>query len=149
MVEMSSASIAGGDLEVQKILDSPDIDYLSGPFSYTVAARKMGGSGEFRCVYDSIRLHQKLWLSETDQASNLGTPFNDTKIAHTDAETIALNRRNFAYVLTHGAGIGGTILVLKEIAAGGVAPNFWRTSNGCAGWRQRPPRNRNTRLPMS
>ncbi len=105
MVEMSSASIAGGDLEVQKILDSPDIDYLSGPFSYTVAARKMGGSGEFRCVYDSIRLHQKLWLSETDQASNLGTPFNDTKIAHTDAETIALNRRNFAYVLTHGAGM--------------------------------------------
>ena len=105
MVEMSSASIAGGDLEVQKILDSPDIDYLSGPFSYTVAARKMGGSGEFRCVYDSIRLHQKLWLSETDKASNLGTPFNDTKIAHTDAETIALNRRNFAYVLTHGAGM--------------------------------------------
>jgi hypothetical protein len=105
MVEMSSASIAGGDLEVQKILNSPDIDYLSGPFSYTVGARVMGGSGEFRCVYDSIRLHQKLWLSETDQASNLGTPFNDSKVAHTANETIALNRRNFAYVLTKGAGM--------------------------------------------
>lgn len=105
MVEMSSASIAGGDLEVQKILDSPDIDYLAGPFSYTDDARKMGGTGEFRCVYESIRLHQKLWLSETDQTSNLGIPPPGAQYAQTDAKTIALNRRNFAYVLTHGAGM--------------------------------------------
>ena len=105
MVEMSSASIAGGDLEVERILASPDIDYISGPFSYAVDARIMGGTGEFRCVYESIRLHNKLWLSETDEASNLGTPFSDPLVAHTQGETIAFNRRNFAYVLTHGAGM--------------------------------------------
>ncbi len=90
----------------ERVLDSKDIDYLSGPFSYATDARAIGGSGMFRSLTASVRLHGKLWLSEMDQASLLGNPFNmDPRMwFHTIADTIAGDRRNFAFALTSGMG---------------------------------------------
>ena len=105
MVEMSVAD--GGHLELQKLLKSADIDYLSGPLSYDDTVRAAGGTGQIRGLEESLRLHGKLWLSETDHASHLGDAFkrNPPKIPANMQETIAFHRRNFSYVLTHGTGL--------------------------------------------
>ncbi len=105
MVEMGM--VDGGHMELPALLKSPDVDYLSGPLSYEDSARAVGGTGQLRGLEDSLRLHGKLWLSETDHASHLGDAFKrePPKIPANMQQTIALHRRNFGYVLTHGTGL--------------------------------------------
>jgi len=104
MVEMGMPDVMQGTFE--RVLNSPDIDYLSGPLSYQADARDIGGSGMVRTLTASLHLHYKLWLSEMDEASSLGDPWpgNPRKVFHSLADTVAGNRRNFAFVLTSGMG---------------------------------------------
>jgi len=104
MTEMGMPDAMQGDFE--RVLDSKDIDYLSGPMSYETDTRAIGGSGMFRSLTASVRLHGKLWLSEMDQASLFGNPFDmDPRMwFHTLSDNIAGDRRNFAFALTSGMG---------------------------------------------
>jgi hypothetical protein len=56
----------GGHIFLERILNCPDIDYLSAPQTYWEASRKSGGSGNSRGVIESALLHGKLWLDELD-----------------------------------------------------------------------------------
>ncbi|MFN0173369.1 MAG: hypothetical protein ACKVU0_01885 [Saprospiraceae bacterium] len=55
-----------GHLEVERLLQSPWIDYFAGPPSYYGPCRKAGGSGMQRAPIRSIQLHGKMWFDEID-----------------------------------------------------------------------------------
>lgn len=55
-----------GHLEVERLLQSPWIDYFAGPPSYYGPSRKTGGSGMERAPVRSIQLHGKMWFDEID-----------------------------------------------------------------------------------
>lgn len=55
-----------GHLALARVLASPDVDFLTSPTSY--AFRQVGGEGtaHFMSLFDSIKLHGKLWFNEND-----------------------------------------------------------------------------------
>lgn len=55
---------ASGHYALRRVLDSPDIDILCSPFTYT--DRDIGGSAPMQSVTESAPLHGKLWLVEDD-----------------------------------------------------------------------------------
>lgn len=83
----------GGYLAMQKFLESPDIDYIAGPYSYMPGnvtnekgvryatqdgagnilgnARGTAGDGGFRVLTESLRRHNKLYFSEMDPSTHL------------------------------------------------------------------------------
>ncbi len=99
--------VSGGHLELERVLDSPHIDYLSAPFSYELSARSLGGTGHLRCLTESISLHGKLWLSELDHATHLGDVFGNTPPYRqiTPEDSVAVMRRNVAQSLLRGHGL--------------------------------------------
>jgi hypothetical protein len=93
-----------GHLGLWKVLDSPAVDFLVSPYSY--GFRGMGGEGSAMPPAESVRLHHKLYVFEDDTRTHLSShdEYNYGKAGDL-AESVALFRRNFAYVLTHGHGI--------------------------------------------
>ncbi len=91
-----------GHLGLQKVLNSPYVDFLVSPYSY--GFRGIGGEGCSMLPSESLRLHDKLYLFEDDTRTH-----TDDHPAYGRAmnleETQAILRRNLAYVLTHGQGI--------------------------------------------
>jgi hypothetical protein len=55
-----------GHLALARVLASPDVDFLTSPTSY--AFRQIGGEGtaHFMSLFDSVKLHGKLWFNEND-----------------------------------------------------------------------------------
>ena len=94
----------GGHLEVHKLLEHPDIDYLSAPFSYHPVNRKCGGPGISRSLLESIRLNRKLWLTEMDQPPENEAEFPGGGDPALRPRTIALLRRNTLEPLSRGMG---------------------------------------------
>ena len=55
-----------GHLEIERLLDSPWIDYFAGPTSYNRPSRSTGGSGLQRSIVQSVLRHGKMWFDEVD-----------------------------------------------------------------------------------
>lgn len=97
----------GGHLEMETVLRSPDVDFLTSPLSYETNARFLGGSGHYRCLTASIAAHGKLWMNENDHPTLVGDafkrpgPFAPTNIP----DSIATMRRNTAHCYTTGQGM--------------------------------------------
>ena len=113
----------GGHLEMQRVLDSPDVDFLSSPLSYEFNSRFLGGSGHFRCLMASVRAHGKLWMNENDHPTLVGDRFGRPGpfAPRTIEDSIATMRRNTAHCYTHGAGAWWTDFG----KAGPVADGGW------------------------
>lgn len=96
----------GGHLEMQRVLASPYVDFLSSPFSYEFNSRFIGGSGHFRCLMTSLRAHGKLWMNENDHPTLVGDRFGRPGpfAPRTIEDSIATMRRNTAQCYTQGAG---------------------------------------------
>jgi hypothetical protein len=95
---------AGGHLELQRILSSPDIDYLAGPQAYEPEALKPGEAFRSRALIASIRLHGKLWLDENDNEPTIPTdrdPRHDLLLRN----AVANVRRNTVSSYTRGMGL--------------------------------------------
>ncbi len=98
---------SGGHLEMKRVIESPYIDFLSSPFSYEFDSRFLGGSGHYRCLWESLRMHGKLWLNENDHPTHVGDnfqrpgPFYPTTVEG----DIAAMRRNTAHCYTLGQGM--------------------------------------------
>jgi hypothetical protein len=93
-----------GHLGLWKVLRSPDIDFLVSPYSY--GFRGIGGEGPGMLPMGSVKLHEKLYIYEDDTRTHLawhGHP-NFGKVDSLE-ESIAILKRNFAYVVTHGHGM--------------------------------------------
>lgn len=102
---------AGGHLALQKVLASPEVDYLSGPQAYLPQAEKPGEPYRSRSLLLSVRLHGKLWLDEMDQQPRRvfpylgGTRDQRDKYQTSLAENIAQIRRNILFAHAKGMGL--------------------------------------------
>lgn len=98
---------AGGHIFIERILNCPDVDYLSGPQTYWETTRKAGGSGNSRGIVESALLHGKLWLDELDNGY-LQT-WRDMDFAHArpfdDSVYASVLSRSTALPLMRGAGL--------------------------------------------
>lgn len=98
---------SGGHLFVERILNSPYIDYLSAPQSYWGASRELGGSGNSRAVIESGLLHNKLWFDEVDNGflqQNSG--YDNIRITtKPDSSFIPVMQRSALYPLMRGTGL--------------------------------------------
>jgi hypothetical protein len=121
----------GGHLSGPRALESPDLDYVSNPYSYQGrisddagnylgTARGVGGDGAYRVPVASVRLHKKLYISETDTCSWLEFDPEMTGYGGEGTEdpegTLRALRRDFAQAL--GEGVGTWLL---ELAPGWYA----------------------------
>ncbi len=101
---------AGGHLAPEIVLNSPFVDYLSGPQAYYASEfRDIGATGQSRGLLESCRLHGKLWLDEMDQEPHIDdrkslADSGDAQM-HSMADGIAVLRRNVAQILVHGMGL--------------------------------------------
>jgi hypothetical protein len=92
---------------MRRVLDSPNVDFLSSPFSYEFNARFLGGSGHYRCLSATIRRSGKIWLNENDHPSLVGDHFGRPgPFAPTTVEgSVSTMRRNTAHCYTTGSGM--------------------------------------------
>jgi hypothetical protein len=95
---------AGGHLALQKVLQSPFIDFLSAPNTYYPESRETGEPYRSRSLINSVTLHGKLWLDEMDQQPPL-LHFNDTAYKASVATSLANVRRNVLFTFSKGAGL--------------------------------------------
>jgi hypothetical protein len=87
-------------LALSAVLECPDVDFLCGPAMYT--DRGPGGTSTFMSLTDSIRLHGKLWLNESDIRTHRQA---DTVGRCADlAQTLGVLTREYAAVRSRGAG---------------------------------------------
>ena len=100
-----------GHLGLERALSSPHVDFLCAPSRYTARARAIGtGYGHFPALTESVKIHGKLWFDEDDYRTHL-TPFISEEASARGGrtsnlqETISIQRREFANVLCHGAGM--------------------------------------------
>lgn len=97
-----TAAARSGHAGLAKVLASPDVDFLSSPFSY--GFRGVGGEGGFMGPDASVRRAGKLWISEEDMRTHRSRPdafYGQTRNA---AETVEVLKRQCANILTRAAG---------------------------------------------
>jgi hypothetical protein len=90
-----------GHFGLRKILEADLIDVLAGPNSYM--DRSMGHQAEFTSITESIKLHSKVWLAETDTRTSLADPIQDLcgRPGTIDA-SLTLLERDFCHALIQG-----------------------------------------------
>jgi hypothetical protein len=93
-----------GHLGLSKVLQSPQVDFLVSPYSY--GFRGIGGDGPAMPPAESLRIHNKLYIFEDDSRTHL-THHDHPNYgkAATLEQSLAILKRNFCYVLTHGQGM--------------------------------------------
>ncbi len=103
VIEASEVSTVqrSGHLGLQKVLRSPDIDFLVSPYGY--AFRGLGGDGLPMQPTESLRHHGKIYLLEED--TTMHNNFDPGGRNQAVENTIAVIKRNFAQVITHGIGV--------------------------------------------
>ncbi len=95
-----------GHLALGTLLQSPNIDILAGPNSYT--SRAAGSPASFGAPIDSVALHGKLWMVEDDTKTFLAhSETEDSYNPHIagGADTQAAHQRHFGAALAHRAGV--------------------------------------------
>lgn len=121
---------AGGHLEVGRVLESPYVDYLSGPAAYYPDVEGNGEPYRSRSVLDSCRLHGKLWLDEMDKRTHLPSRFLE-EFKQVEHETVMNVRRNITYPHTRGTGFW-----FYDFGPSGMASGLGKnaTEHGNRGW---------------
>lgn len=102
---------AAGHLALHRLLNSKQVDYLSGPQSYyPESGYNAGEPYRSRCLNYSLLLNGKLWLDEYDQQPRRSWPYlaikdNREVYAQTVAENVSLIKRNVLSPLLRGQGL--------------------------------------------
>ena len=91
-----------GHLGLRRVLESPYVDFLVGPYSY--GFRGIGGDAPAMQPAESVRLHGKLCIIEDDTRTHIN---HDPNFGHVNSlpDSVAILQRNFAQVVTHGQGM--------------------------------------------
>lgn len=78
----------GQTLALEKVLSSPNIDFLSSPYDYNPGSRYMGGVGLPRMVPETFRRYRKLALNELDIRTHLApaNQFNNVRTPEASAQ---------------------------------------------------------------
>jgi len=102
-LEFGERGPVSGQLALEKLLASPDVDLLGSPFDYR--NRGLYGYSGSHGAMDSIRLNGKIYLGEDDYATHIGTDsIGASALGKTVDESLALLWRNFGYSLTKAFG---------------------------------------------
>lgn len=92
-----------GHLALDKVLASPDVDFVTSPTSY--AFRQLGGEGtsHFMSLLGSVQLHGKLWFDEDDIRTSLagGSVGEWGRPKDVDGDILQQNKE-MANVITNG-----------------------------------------------
>jgi hypothetical protein len=91
-----------GHLGLRRVLESPYVDFLVGPYSY--GFRGIGGDAPAMQPAASARLHGKLCIIEDDSRTHISQDPNYGHV-YSLSESVAILQRNFAQVVTHGQGM--------------------------------------------
>ena len=95
----------GQTLMMDKVLSNPNIDFLSSPYSYDMASRRMGGDGLPRMLLSSFKRFKKLAIIEADERTHL-TPRHEPYLsASTPEESVAIIRRETANAWVNGCAV--------------------------------------------
>ncbi len=90
----------GGHLELERMLQSPSIDYFAAPYDYS--HRLVGDDGRGRAVVDAFPLSGKAHMIEVDTRTHLHGRNEYGRVASTQ-ESLAVIRREVATALLHGS----------------------------------------------
>ncbi len=98
---------ASGHLALGKLLRTREVDIIAGPPSYR--NREPGGSASFPCPIDSLPLNGKMFISEEDFKTKLGTdqhePDDFNPVIKTPQALESIHWRGAGAALAHGAGV--------------------------------------------
>ncbi len=85
---MSQFPSEGQTMDFERVLASPDIDFLSAPSDYNNPSRQMGGVGMPRVIPATFHRHKKLSITELDLRTHLSKRFlgNDARNGKEDGE---------------------------------------------------------------
>ena len=124
----------GGHLEVGRVLDSPHVDYLSGPAPYYPDVAGNGEPYRSRSILDSCRLHGKLWLDEMDKIVSLPSVLLE-EWKQEERDTLMNLRRNITFPHTRGTGFW-----FYDFGPSGMASGRGKnaTEHGSRGWWDTP-----------
>lgn len=91
-----------GHLALQRVLESPDVDFLASPYDYT--NRGVGGVNSSQTLPGSIQRHGKLYINSTDikLADDSYGWQSFIRVPRTPGEAVALMQRDFAASLASG-----------------------------------------------
>jgi len=96
---------ASGHLSLGKLLRLPELDFIAGPPSYR--NREPGGAASFPGPVDSFALNGKLYLSEEDYKTSLGSGFDPddfNPMIKTPQALESVHWRGIGAALAHGSG---------------------------------------------
>ncbi|MFD0714814.1 Ig-like domain-containing protein [Paenibacillus sp. GCM10027626] len=94
-----------GELDLETLLNSPDIDLLYSPLDYTHRDLASGYTSVHGAM-DSARLHGKLYVGEDDYATHIGSDTHGAPpLSETVEGSLALLWRNFGFALTKSYGL--------------------------------------------
>lgn len=119
---------AGGHLAFERVLHSPDIDFLAGPRTYYPEAEALGDPYRSRSLILSCLLHHKLWLDEMDDQPHL-LSWKDTAYLKSVREATATTLRNISFTLTKGMGFW-----FYDFGPSGFNGGPRLQNHGVAGW---------------
>lgn len=124
-----------GHLEINRVLRSPHIDYLSGPQAYYPDAGSEGDPARSRGLLKSCQLHKKLWLDEYDtqpdvtKITNPGFDTTQSVYSKTVQAAKGLVRRNILSSAINGMG-----LWFFDFGVAGGKQHQELKDNGSNGW---------------
>jgi hypothetical protein len=116
LTNSAKAADATGFNNLQKILESPDVDFVCSPTTYE--RRRGGDDGNPHVAYlASIRLHGKMFFDEADYRTHLTEDtYENNQLGRTSSlqETLEVFNRSFGYTLTRGTGMWWFLLAGNE-----------------------------------
>ena len=96
----------GQVLRFDKVLSSPNVDFMSSPFNYDAASRHVGGDFQPRSVSDPFKRHGKLMFYEADTRTHIaGLKAPCSSMCRNAAESAAVLRGNIARAFLDGGGV--------------------------------------------
>ena len=96
----------GQVLRFDKVLSSPNVDFMSSPFNYDGDSRHVGGDFQPRSVSDPFKRYGKLMMYEADTRTHIaGLKAPCSSMCHDAAESVAVLRGNIARGLLDGGGV--------------------------------------------
>lgn len=96
----NSSQTTVGHSALNRVLESPDVDFLCGPLSY--GARQAGGAALHQMIPGAITLHNKLFFSEDDTGTHLYPGPHHGYLPEDAATACHMFRRNFAATWSSG-----------------------------------------------
>ncbi|HMP75759.1 MAG TPA: hypothetical protein PKE12_05615 [Kiritimatiellia bacterium] len=91
-----------GHLALQRVLESPDVDFVGSPYDYS--NRGVGGVNSAQTMPGSLRAHDKCYINSTDikLADDTHAWQSFIRVPRTEGEAVELMKRDFAFSLAEG-----------------------------------------------